>query len=195
MPTRRSTAAAVIAAALGAGLGVSVSAWADAEPTVIFACSANQTGLLRVVAGGVQCRSEETALHWNQQGPQGPVGPAGPQGEPGPTGPTGPAGPPGPQGAPGPAGPAGGLAGREVVSFAFTVPRSTFEFTYVATARCPDGTTVLGGGYTIEQDGVNELRESHPEMDQPGVEGWTVGVGPDEDVDVDGVVYAICASG
>jgi hypothetical protein len=76
----------------------------------------------------------------------------------------------------------------------FTVPRSTFEFTYVVTAPCPPGKVVTGGGYEIGQDGVNEFRESHPEMIQPGVEGWTVGVGADDDVDVDGVVYAICVA-
>ncbi len=192
MRTRHTTMVALAAIALGGSFGASIAAWANDDGAVISGCYANQTGALRVVTDDDQCRPEETGVQWNQQGPPGPVGAPGPQG---PIGPTGPAGPPGPQGAQGPAGPqgpAGGLAGRVVVSTEFTVPHSTFEFTYVATALCPTGKVVLGGGYEVEQAGVNELRESRPQT-APGVEGWAVGIGADDDVDVDGVVYAICA--
>jgi hypothetical protein len=168
--------------ALGAGVGASAVAWADDGAPTISACYSRNNGLLRIIGSGEECRPDETALEWNQQGPPGPQGPAGPQG---PTGPVGPEGP---------AGPAGGLADREIVTQDFTVPRSTLEFTYVVTAACPPGKLVTGGGYEIGQDGVNEFRESHPEMIQPGVEGWTVGVGADDDVDVDGTVYAICVA-
>lgn len=198
MRTRGTTMVGLVAMALGGSLGASMVAWADSEHEVISGCYSKHTGALRIVTKGEDCRAQETAIQWNQEGPGGPPGPAGPQGEQGPVGPQGPAGPPGPQGERGPAGPegpAGGLAGREVVLSEFTVPRSTAEFTYVATARCPDGKVVVGGGYEIGQAGVNEVRESHPEMSQPGVEGWTLGVGPDDDVDVDGVVYAICVDG
>lgn len=201
MRTRRTTLVGIAAMALGGSLGASVIGWADSEPALISGCYSNHTGALRLITDGEDCRPQETAIQWNQQGLQGPLGPTGPQGEQGPAGPqgsAGPPGPPGPQGEPGPTGPegpAGGFAGRVVVSSEFTVPRSTAEFTYVVTARCPDGKVVVGGGYEIEQAGVNEFRESHPEMNQPGVEGWSVGVGPDDEVDVDGVVYAICVDG
>jgi len=54
------------------------------------------------------------------------------------------------------------------------------------------GKVVLGGGYDVEQAGVNEVRESRPET-APGIEGWRIGLGADDDVDVHGTVYAICA--
>ena len=190
-------AAPLLALAMGAILGQAMTAWAGGEATMISGCYEDHTGALRVVADGQSCRPNETAIEWNQQGPQGPIGPAGPQGEAGPAGPEGPTGPPGPDGEEGPAGPQGppgGLAGRVVVTSEFTVPQSTADFTYVPTATCPTGTVVLGGGYEIDQAGVNELRESHPST-QPGTQGWSVGVGPDEDVDTHGVVYAICAIG
>jgi hypothetical protein len=183
MPRRHTVMVGVVALILGVSVGATMIAWAtDSEESEISGCYSNHSGALRVVASGELCRQDETAISWNRQGPPGPVGRQGEQG------------PIGPQGLEGPEGPAGGLAGREVVSLGFTVPQSTFEFTYVATAECPAGKVVLGGGYEIEQAGVNEFRESHPEVVQPGVEGWSVGVGPDDDVDVDGVVYAICVT-
>jgi hypothetical protein len=175
MRTRHKIMVGVVAMILGGSVGATLIAWAETEESVISGCYSNHSGALRVIGDGEECRADETALQWNQQGSPGPVGPAGPQGP------------------VGPEGPAGGLAGREVMVFEFTVPSSTAEFTYVATATCPAGKVVLGGGYEVEQAGVNELRESHPEVVQPGVEGWSVGIGPDDDVDVDGVVYAICA--
>lgn len=193
MRARHMTIVAVAAMTLGGTVGLSVSAWADDGGTVISGCYHNHTGVLRIRGNGEQCRDQETAVEWNQQGPEGLPGPAGPAGPRGPTGPAGPPGPQGAQGSAGPQGPPGGLAGRTVVSSAFTVPQSTIEFTYVATALCPAGTVVLGGGYEIGQAGVNEVRESRP-YTGPGVEGWAVGIGPDEDLDVDGVVHAICAN-
>ena len=59
--------------------------------------------------------------------------------QPGPTGPVGPAGPAGPQGAP-------GLAGVEIVT-AVSVRDS--DPTHTATATCPAGKTVIGGGAHI----------------------------------------------
>lgn len=64
---------------------------------VIHGCYDGRTGVLRVVDTSTSqtCRTNETALDWNQTGPQGPAGPAGaagPQGETGATGPAGPAG-------------------------------------------------------------------------------------------------------
>ena len=43
--------------------------------------------MLRFLEPGGSCRSGETALSWNVQGPTGPAGPAGPQGPQGPAGP------------------------------------------------------------------------------------------------------------
>lgn len=185
MRRRHMMIVSITAMTLGGTIGASMSAWADGDGSVISGCYSNHTGALRIVGDGERCRPQKTAVEWNQRGPQGP---------PGPIGPAGPTGPQGAQGPAGPQGPPGGLAERAVVSSGFTVPQSTLEFTYVATALCPPGKVVLGGGYEVEQAGVNEVRESRPQTGS-GVEGWAVGIGADEDVDVEGVVYAICANG
>jgi hypothetical protein len=77
---------------------------------VINGCYNNTNGQLRVIDSNAQCKSNETALNFNQTGPQGPQGiqgVQGPQGPQGPEGQQGPQGPQGPQGATGPAGASG----------------------------------------------------------------------------------------
>jgi Putative metal-binding motif len=56
---------------------------------------AGQKGELRLVAAGEQCKSNELAIQWNQQGPKGDRGEQGVQGIRGPEGPEGPEGPAG----------------------------------------------------------------------------------------------------
>ncbi|MFZ1881412.1 MAG: collagen-like protein [Gaiellaceae bacterium] len=74
----------------------------------IHGCYARSGGSLRVIDASVtNCKSTETSLDWNVQGPTGPTGATGPQGAPGATGPQGAPGPQGPAGAQGPQGPAG----------------------------------------------------------------------------------------
>jgi hypothetical protein len=92
-------------------------------------------------------------------GSQGPEGPAGPRGFPGATGPQGPVGPAGAAGAkgaagtPGPAGPAGakgasGVASSSVVqgTAVTSIADPTAGTITSATASCPTGRVLLGGG-------------------------------------------------
>ena len=72
---------------------------------IIYGCYSNGSGILRVIDNSTtQCKSNETALNFNQTGPQGPQGvpgapgPQGLKGDPGPAGPAGPTGPIGPAG-------------------------------------------------------------------------------------------------
>lgn len=46
-----------------------------AADTTISACVGKATGVMRVTDAGTGCRSGETLLTWNVQGPQGPAGP------------------------------------------------------------------------------------------------------------------------
>jgi hypothetical protein len=115
------------------------------------------------------------------QGDPGEQGPPGPQGE---------------QGIPGAAGAAGanganGVSGYETVSVAFPVPGPGQEGS--ATAPCPDGKRVVGGGFsqtTFGQGGGVNLRSSLP-VDETG---WFVTVQSPTTVFSGGfvTVYAIC---
>lgn len=117
---------------------------------VIHGCFRTSTGALRVIDSdaGETCRSGETSLNWNQQGPtgpqglQGPVGPVGAEGPPGPQGPTGPQGIQGPPGPAGPQGPSGVVGFATVLSNgAIRVERS--ENIEAADVVKPSGTTGL----------------------------------------------------
>jgi len=85
---------------------------------VIFGCYSNSNGTLRVIDNSTQqCKSNETALNFNQTGPQGPQGPQGIQGATGATGAAGPQGPDGREGLQGATGPAG-ASGTSTAYFA-----------------------------------------------------------------------------
>jgi hypothetical protein len=102
---------------LGAGASLVVLtgvAWAAVPGAggLISGCYEDRSGILRVIdaEAGKNCRPDETAIGWNQQGPKGDIGPQGPpgvQGSPGPQGEAGPAGEQGERGETGPAGPQG----------------------------------------------------------------------------------------
>ena len=56
------------------------------DADVINACKNNRNGALRVVDDVADCRTSETPLSWNTEGPQGEQGEPGTPGPPGPTG-------------------------------------------------------------------------------------------------------------
>ena len=140
---------AIIGAGTLGAAGVAI-AGIPGQGGVFNGCYSNANGGLRVIdsAAGDACRSNETAIQWNQAGPQGPAGPqgsAGPAGSAGPVGPQGPAGPEGLAGAQGPAGPAGpgGATGYEVVRANGEFNSADFK---AQSATCPGGKKAVGGG-------------------------------------------------
>ena len=81
------------------------------------------------------------------EGPAGPPGPTGPQGEVGPVGPQGPLGPQGPVGPQGPQGPPGPADSQlSPTATATSAVNAPIRTTVSATATCPTGTKVFGGG-------------------------------------------------
>ena len=101
---RRSVvAAAVLGAAAMATVGGVAYATIPDGGGVIRGCYVKNGGGLRVIDtdAGQKCKSTETPIFWNQQGPKGDTGPTGPAG---PRGDTGLQGPAGAKGDPGPAG-------------------------------------------------------------------------------------------
>ena len=75
----------------GAAAAVLISAAALATaagdaPTTIEACRNTRHGLVRIVFSANACKSNETHVSWDVEGPAGPAGPSGPQGPPGPEG-------------------------------------------------------------------------------------------------------------
>jgi Collagen triple helix repeat (20 copies) len=114
------------------------------------------------------CRKGEAPLRWGSlvglkvgaRGPRGARGPAGLQGIQGPAGPQGVQGPAGPQGAsssvPGPPGPTGAAGPPGPTDSLVTAPVSAttpisapLGTVASATATCPAGKKILGGGVTI----------------------------------------------
>ena len=88
--TRRLTAAGIGAAALLVVAGGIVYATIPDASGVIHGCYSKSGGDLRVIDNSVtNCKSTETALNWNLQGPQGVQGPQGAQGPQGPAGTSG----------------------------------------------------------------------------------------------------------
>lgn len=144
-----------------AGLLITITglAWAGvpAANGVVTGCYDGKSGALRIIdaEAGQSCGNKEKQITWNQTGPAGPQGLPGPQGTPGPKGDPGIQGPqgiPGPTGVPGQPGPQGaqgtsGISGYEIVE-ANSLFNNT-ERTKIASALCPAGKVVLGGGAEI----------------------------------------------
>lgn len=163
---RPTPAVAIAVTALGIAAAAAGGAIPSGSNGVIHGCHqmpgllANP-GALRVIdqEAGQRCRSNETALQWNQRGPMGdagapgPAGAAGqagvrgPQGESGTVGPQGDAGVQGPQGDKGDPGAAGGLAGYERVSKTTTFQTDNEgQAAFAGSVQCPDGKKLLGTG-------------------------------------------------
>jgi hypothetical protein len=172
--------------------GVGSVAWATipGPDRVIHACFKKSGGTLRVIDANVtSCRSDETALDWNQAGEGGPQGLQGVPGVPGEPG------PPGEPGAPGPPGPA------QVTVRSTVVPVPATAFSVGGDVPCLFGEVVTGGGFRYGEEGsvfsVLEVLESRPRTSASGLQGWRVTV-KNLDLGVrDGAVtvYAICAPG
>jgi Collagen triple helix repeat (20 copies) len=124
---------------------------------VIHGCYLSN-GNLRVVDPATACKSNETTLDWNSQGPsgttgpQGPTGPTGAQGPKGDNGTAGTTGPQGPQGNPGPTGPSGPAGTTnltQIISQPVNVPPHVVSPAVHQDAVCPSGMVAVSGGYFI----------------------------------------------
>src|SRR5581483_1040483 len=118
-------------------------------------------------------------------GPQGPRGPKGEKGDRGPAGPSGPAGPAGPQGPP-------GLSRWTYVTQGMTVPPDAIK---TATANCPAGTRVLGGGVATSSayDTNTHILNDAP---SGAATGWyaTIWNNAGANLTITYYVWAICAA-
>ena len=124
--------------------------WALAnDDNTIYACI-SPGGTIRIVDDADSCRSQETPLEWNIEGPEGPQGEQGLQGDPGPQGEQGPQGDQGPP----------GVLDFYTVSSAVIAVGSGEERT--AYVRCVVGDEVTGGGFEIGGDGCMVVRRSSP---------------------------------
>lgn len=153
---KRFAVAGAAIAASAAIAGVALATIPNAG--VINGCFDKNNGQLRVIdaQAAAGCLKPETAISWNQIGPQGeqgiqgPVGPQGSQGiqgpigVPGQTGATGATGPAGPTGATGATGASAG-SGYQIVTGSVSRPNAITA----ASATCPAGKVVVGGGYRI----------------------------------------------
>jgi len=127
--------ALVAAAAAMVVIAAGVAAASIPDSTGMFTgCYKKSSGQLRLIdpgAGG-SCSSSEQQLTWSQTGNGGIQGSPGPQGD---------------QGSPGPAGP-DGVSAYQIVTGQGTTS-GTPDATAIVTPVCPDGTSVVGGGYEV----------------------------------------------
>jgi hypothetical protein len=126
---------------------------------VIHGCYGKVNGQLRVVDRAADCRNNERPLKWNERGPAGAAGQPGTAGAPGAQGPIGPRGPAG----------SPGLLSIQRVS-ASNVPHDSFNG-HSATATCPAGTKLLGGGYHLTGQPPAQLAHDD-DGPVPGADAW-----------------------
>jgi hypothetical protein len=128
----------VVISALLVVVLVGGATWALAnDDNTIYAC-VSPAGTIRIVDDADSCRSQETLLEWNIEGPEGPQGDPGPQGDQGPP----------------------GVLDFYTVSSALIAVGSGEERT--AYVRCVVGDEVTGGGFEIGGDGCMVVRRSSP---------------------------------
>jgi Collagen triple helix repeat (20 copies) len=113
-----------------------------------------------------------------QSGGDGATGPPGPAGAKGDTGPAGPSGQAGPDGAPGPAGAQGppGPTDSQVTApaTATTVLSAPLGTVATATATCPAGKRIMGGGVTLSTSVANQLNRAAARENYPSApNAWT----------------------
>jgi hypothetical protein len=85
---RHTIALAAAAVAVLISAAALATAAGDA-PSTIEACRNTRHGLVRIVFSANACKSNETHVAWDVEGPVGPTGPPGPEGPPGPKGDSG----------------------------------------------------------------------------------------------------------
>jgi len=217
-----------VSANLPISLSVSASLTGCSFPSSVNLNSVSTNQVVNFAGTGTACQGSTVVIGpQGPPGPPGPTGPAGPTGATGPQGPagpagptgatgaTGPAGPIGPQGIPGlpgvagpagPAGPAGaGIQTQIIIAQNDAVPAGTV--TVQASALCPAGEHITGGGYFSRQvnglppnqrPSVNVVENRPYHVPNSVIEEWLVsGVNLDSAAESAGILeaYAICTKG
>ena len=147
-----------------------------ASNDTINACMNNSSGEVKIVTASDTCKSNETLLTWNQQGPTGAQGPQGPAGANGTNGTNG----------------TNGVSGYEVNSavfptngagYALSGANGTPTFTQtrdcsvqsncVLRVYCSTGKVAIGGGYLIDDTNGGSLNitaaRTNTRAAQPGI--------------------------
>jgi hypothetical protein len=173
--------AAVLAGVVLAG---GIAGAEAAASGVIYTC-VNRTGGIRIIAATAKCLTTETPLSWNIQGIQGPAGPQGAVG---------------PQGSP-------GVSGEQIVlapsPYTDPIPNTQLSASSPfknATATCPSGKTVIGGGGQLMEASpmvthTTVVTSVHIASSYPSsTSAWTVEAGTDLGFPWQVTAYAICAN-
>ena len=134
---------------------------------LISGCYSRSGGALRVLDPSVtSCKSGETSLTWNVQGPTGLTGPQGVQGPQGATGATGPAGPAGPN------------WNVYTVTAAETIPKLTV---WTTTRSCNPGDIALSSSYdmaySVQQIVIAGYIDPPVRNERTGSGTWTFAIG------------------
>ena len=162
--------------------GVSINLPFSGDGNTINGCYSNGGALKVLTPTATTCPGGYVPIHWNVTGPKGDQGIPGIQGTQGPKGDTGATG--------------RGITGSHLVIATSATDASNLHF---ATASCPAGEHVTGGGGRIlgliglGNAAANVLQDSSPQADRSGwnVEAFWNGSDPIQSWGVS--AYAICA--
>ena len=147
----------VVMATLFVGAAAAMVWGHGGDASLIHACVAKD-GTIRIIGANVTCKSNETALDWNIQGPQGLPGSQGIQGIQGIQGPAGEDGTPGEAGLSGYENPFDTIALDE--SGAGTASDGENQQWSVGRMHCPTGKRILGGSHALKRGDGNRLSDA-----------------------------------
>lgn len=165
---------------------VAVAVLSAASADALVLCAKGKSGVVKEGAPlkvRTACKAKEVQVDPDATGLRGPQGPAGANGADGAAGAAGAAGAP-------------GLSGVEVVTQAGNVITDNSLATSSATASCPAGKKVLGGGISYDAFSFFVVAPntivSQPVTTEP--QGWTVSAVADGNDDWGVIAYAVCAT-
>ena len=180
-----------------------VTALAEGNNTVYYACVNNSSGTIKMINADQECTGGAMKITWNQVGPQGlkgekgdkgdtgAPGPQGLQGEPGPKGDKGDTGATGPQGVQGEQGLPGTSTPLQLNTHTTRItlgPNGGSKFMIV---ECSPSEKIISGGYSgVSSSSRNIIVEaSHP---NGFPQGWFVHAYNTDDQSQDLILYAMC---
>jgi hypothetical protein len=177
------TATLALFIALGGGAYAAAGSPFVGSSGAISGCVKTKGGPLTIVKAGRKCPKGTVSLVLNTKGATGPQGATGATGAAGATG----TGTKGEQGPPGPS----GISDYQKVESSFKKSSGGSTNVGGATAECPAGTSLLGGGYNTTEENLKIFMSENGPTDSG--EGWEAVALSGSSATFEVKAYAFCA--